>query len=157
MVPCTWTPAVREKTSCSRCLRRGTSARPLFKPSTSQLLGDLDAVQGLLVLDAVTLDDNAAQQLLLALPKCHVVVCSEERVLWHGTSLPLHGLERNYALAVIEQELGGPLPLLRHRGGLEHLQGPFRPPLEHPQGDRCGCTVRSFASRAGRGVERRQA
>ena len=79
---------------------------PPFKPSNPQLRRDLAQIDGLVALDSVDLEREAAQQVLLAAAGCCVVVASRERVLTEGTSIVLHGLEPEYAVVLVERELG---------------------------------------------------
>jgi hypothetical protein len=82
---------------------------PPYKPSNPQLRRDLEEVTGLVALDSVELDRDPAQQVLLAVTGCRVLVASRERALTDGTSITLRGLEREYAVQVLERELGRPL------------------------------------------------
>ena len=80
-----------------------------YMPSATEVRQDLASVTGVLALDSVMLKRDAAQQLILSLPNCQVTVCSQERILWEGIAIELRGLDREWAAAVIEQELGRPL------------------------------------------------
>ena len=82
---------------------------PPYKPSTPQLRRDLAEISGLVALDSVQLERDAAQQVLLAAARCRVVVSSRERVLMDGTSIALQGLELDYAVRLLERELGRPI------------------------------------------------
>ncbi len=83
---------------------------PPSRSSTAELRRDLAQVSGLVILDSVDMDREAAQQLQLALLRCATVVVSRERVIWGGgTPLAVHGLEPEFALALIESEIGRPL------------------------------------------------
>lgn len=79
---------------------------PPIKRSTSQLRRDLRDVCGLVALDSVELERDGAQKLALMVPGCALVIASQERVLWDGTSVAIGGLKGEYALAVVEQEFG---------------------------------------------------
>jgi hypothetical protein len=74
--------------------------------SPTQVRRDLAQIAGVLALDSVTLDREAAQQLSLAVPGCRLVVASRDRVLWEGIGVAIRGLERDFSRAVIEQQLG---------------------------------------------------
>lgn len=82
---------------------------PPFKPSTAQLRRDLAGIEGLVALDSVELERDAAQQVLLEAARCRVVITSRARVLMEGASIALHGLSAQDAVRVLEQELGRPL------------------------------------------------
>jgi hypothetical protein len=82
---------------------------PPYKPSTAQLRRDLATIDGVVALDSVVLEREAAQQLLLDAAGCRIVVCSRQRVLSDGAAVALHGLQTADALLVLAQELGRPL------------------------------------------------
>ena len=80
---------------------------PPSRSAAAELRRDLAQVSGLVVLDSVDMDREAAQQLQLALLRCSIVVVSRERVVWGGgTPIAVHGLEPEFAIALIESEIG---------------------------------------------------
>ena len=83
---------------------------PLAKSPVAQLRRDLAQVSGPVILDQLELDREAAQQLRLILARCSIVAVSRERVIWGGaSSLPIGGLEPQFATALIESEIARPL------------------------------------------------
>jgi len=67
------------------------------------------------ILDQLELERDAAQQLQLALARCAVVVVSRERVLWgDASSLAIHGLEPQFAIGLIESEIGRRVEATEH-------------------------------------------
>lgn len=82
---------------------------PPFKPSDAKIRRDLATKQALVLVDAVELGSEDAQELVLAAPRCRFVLASRPRTLWTGAVLRLGGLEPAPAFALIETELGRPL------------------------------------------------
>jgi hypothetical protein len=80
---------------------------PPSRSSAGELRRDLGKVSGVVILDAVEMDREAGQQLQLVLVRCSLVVVSRERVIWgDATPLQIRGLEPEFAIALIERELG---------------------------------------------------
>jgi hypothetical protein len=98
---------------------------PPSKSPAAELRRDLGEVSALVLLDSVDLPRDAAQQLFMALRRCGVVVVSRERVVWQGPSLSIGGLEPQFALTVVENELGRALAF-PERGSAERLCAALR-------------------------------
>ena len=80
---------------------------PPSRSSAGELRRDLGKVSGVVILDAVDMDREGGQQLQLVLVRCSLVVVSRERVIWgDATPLQIRGLEPEFAIALIERELG---------------------------------------------------
>ena len=78
---------------------------PAVRPSRSRLRRALSDRRALVVVDALALERDDAQALLSAAPGCAFVVASTTRSLWDGGAMQLEGLELEFALAIVEQEV----------------------------------------------------
>jgi hypothetical protein len=80
---------------------------PPSRSSVAELRRDLGKVSGVVILDGVDMDRDGGQQLQLVLVRSSLVVVSRERVIWgDATPLQIRGLEPEFAIALIERELG---------------------------------------------------
>jgi beta-lactam-binding protein with PASTA domain len=79
---------------------------PAVRPSRSRLRRALHDRRALVVVDDLGLEREAAQALLSAAPGCAFVVASTARSLWDGEAIQLAGLELEFALGIVEQEIG---------------------------------------------------
>ena len=94
---------------------------PPSRSSAGELRRDLGKVSGPVILDAVDMDREGGQQLQLVLVRCSIVVVSRERVIWgDATPLQIRGLEPEFAIALIERELGRALETAE-RGPAERI------------------------------------
>ncbi len=82
-----------------------------FKPTEAQIRHALQGRQALILLDDVDLARDEVEALMDAAPSCTFLLASPERLLWgEGRAVALHGLPTDDALALVERELGRPLP-----------------------------------------------
>jgi len=79
---------------------------PAVRPSRSRLRRALHDRRALVVVDDLGLEREAAQALLSAAPGCAFVVASTARSLWDGEAIQLAGVELEFALGIVEQEIG---------------------------------------------------
>ena len=79
---------------------------PAVRPSRSRLRRALGDRQALVVVDDLGLQREEAQAVLSAAPGCAFVVASTARSLWDGEAIQLAGLELDFGLAIVEQEIG---------------------------------------------------
>jgi PASTA domain len=82
---------------------------PAVRPSRSRLRRALHDRRALVVVDDLGLQREEAQAVLSAAPGCAFVVASTARTVWDGEAVQLAGLPLEFALAVVEQEVGRPL------------------------------------------------
>lgn len=79
-----------------------------FLPVPAEMSGFLADREARLVLDDCNLDRDDLDALLDSVPRCVVVLASEERTLWsRGTARVLEPLDPQAALSLFERELGG--------------------------------------------------
>lgn len=79
---------------------------PPVRPSRSKLRRALSDRRALVVVDGFGLEREDAQEVLSAAPGCAFVVASTARSLWDGGAIQLEGLELEFALGIVEQEVG---------------------------------------------------
>ena len=79
---------------------------PPVRPSRSKLRRTLRDRRALVVVDDLGLEREAAGAVLSAAPGCAFVVASTARTVWDGDAIQLDGLELEFALAIVEQEIG---------------------------------------------------
>jgi hypothetical protein len=78
-----------------------------FIPDPAQIGDFLADREALLILDDCGLDRGELETLLDRLPRCTVVIASDERTLWsRGTARGLSGLDPVAAIGLLERELG---------------------------------------------------
>jgi len=82
---------------------------PAVRPSRSRLRRALKDRRALVVVDDLGLEREAAQAVLSAAPGCAFVIASTPRTVWDGEAIHLAGLHLEFALAIVEQEIGRPL------------------------------------------------
>ena len=82
---------------------------PAVRPSRSRLRRALHDRRALVVVDDLGLQREEAQAVLSAAPGCAFVVASTARTVWDGEAIQLAGLHLEFALAIVEQEIGRPL------------------------------------------------
>jgi PASTA domain-containing protein len=82
---------------------------PAVRPSRSRLRRALKDRQALVVVDDLGLQREEAQAILSAAPGCAFVIASTPRTVWDGEAIQLAGLHLEFALAIVEQEIGRPL------------------------------------------------
>jgi beta-lactam-binding protein with PASTA domain len=82
---------------------------PAVRPSRSRLRRALHDRRALVVVDDLGLEREGAQAVLSAAPGCAFVIASTARTVWDGEAIQLAGLELEFALAIVEQEIGRPL------------------------------------------------
>jgi PASTA domain len=82
---------------------------PAVRPSRGSLRRALRDLRALVVVDDLGLQREEAQALLSAAPGCAFVVASTPRTVWDGEAIQLAGLPLEFALAIVEQEVGRPL------------------------------------------------
>jgi hypothetical protein len=82
---------------------------PPARPTRSRLRRELRDRRALVVVDGLALGPEEASAVLEAAPGCTFLVASTERRLRDGATVRLAGLELQYALELVEQELGRPL------------------------------------------------
>ena len=80
--------------------------KPPFVVSPEHAARELAEKRALVVVDSVELDRDEVQRLVTAAPGSRFIVASRQRVLWDGDQLLLHGLTAEFALALLERELG---------------------------------------------------
>ncbi|MGB7086218.1 MAG: choice-of-anchor D domain-containing protein [Phormidesmis sp.] len=82
-------------------------AKPLFKPSYTQMQQALKGKRALVILDSLSLDKAEVEWLMLALPDATFVLISEARFYWlEGAAIALKGLPFPESVALIQIELG---------------------------------------------------
>ncbi len=79
---------------------------PPVRPSGPRLRRSLRDYEALVVVDGLELEREAGQALVAAAPRCRFVAASTERCLWDAEAIRLEGLQPEFALALVEQELG---------------------------------------------------
>lgn len=82
---------------------------PPVRLSRSRLRRALRDRRALVVVDELALEREDAQAVLSAATGCAFVVASTARSLWDGGAIQLEGLELEFALAIVEQEIRRPL------------------------------------------------
>jgi PASTA domain len=82
---------------------------PAVRPSRSSLRRGLHDRRAVVVVDDLGLQREEAQAVLSAAPGCAFVVASTARTVWDGEAIQLAGLHLEFALAIVEQEIGRPL------------------------------------------------
>ncbi|HET6695589.1 MAG TPA: PASTA domain-containing protein [Gaiellaceae bacterium] len=82
---------------------------PAVRPSRSSLRRALHDRRALVVVDDLGLQREEAQAVLSAAPGCAFVIASTARTVWDGEAIQLAGLPPEFALAIVEQEIGRPL------------------------------------------------
>jgi hypothetical protein len=82
---------------------------PAVRPSRSRLRRALKDRRALVVVDDLGVQREEAQAILSAAPGCAFVIASTPRTVWDGEAIQLAGLHLEFALAIVEQEIGRPL------------------------------------------------
>jgi hypothetical protein len=78
---------------------------PPLRPTDAELLEDLRSVDAVIAIDARELERDAVQTLVLALPKCRVLVATRSNA-FVARSILVRGFALRDAIALVEQELG---------------------------------------------------
>ncbi len=79
---------------------------PAVRPSRGSVRRALKDRRALVVVDDLGLQREEAQVVLSAAPGCAFVVASTPRTLWDGEAIQLAGIQLEFALAIVEQEIG---------------------------------------------------
>lgn len=80
---------------------------PNTKPTDGQIRSDLQNIKALIMLDDLTLERDAVEELFNIMPASVFVFASLDRNLWgEGQIVALHGLPENESLALFEKEFG---------------------------------------------------
>jgi hypothetical protein len=79
---------------------------PAARPSRSRVRRALSDRRALVVVDDLGVQREEAQAVLSAAAGCAFVVASTARSIWDGEAIQLSGLELEFALAIVEQEIG---------------------------------------------------
>ena len=80
---------------------------PPSRSPAPELRRELGRINGVLILDGVDMDREAVERLRLVLSRCPTIVISRERVISDGgTVIAIEGLDKRFAIELIESEIG---------------------------------------------------